>query len=63
MFAHLTLTRPRKLIAMNFTFLYTQFKMHVTPVSLKNYSFQNFLNRSKDILRGAIFLGVIFREE
>ena len=31
----------------NFIFyFYTQFKMHTTPVSLKNYSFHNFLNRS-----------------
>ena len=32
---YLTLARPRKLIAMNFTF-FIQFKMHITPVSLKN---------------------------
>ena len=31
-----TLVRPRKLIAMNFTF-FTRCKMHITPVSLKYY--------------------------
>ena len=30
-----------------FYFFYTQYKMHITPISLKNYSFCNFLNRSK----------------
>ena len=31
--------------------------MHITPVSLKNYSFHNFLNRSKDIVWGQLSLG------
>ena len=38
----LTLVRPRKLIATYFKWC----KMHITLVSLKNYSFHNFLNRS-----------------
>ena len=42
---YLTLVRPRKLIHMNFAF-FTRCKMHRTPVLLKNYSFQNFLNKS-----------------
>ena len=42
----LTLVRPRKLIAVNFTF-YSRCKMHITPVLLKNDSFHNFLNRSQ----------------
>ena len=43
---YLTLVRPGKLIAVNFTFFFTRCKMHITSVLLKNYSFRNFLNRS-----------------
>ena len=40
---YLTLVRPRKLIPVNFEFLYS---MHRTPVLLKNYLFHTFLNRT-----------------
>ena len=42
---YLTLVWSRELIHMNFAF-FTRCKMHKTPVLLKNYSFQNFLNKS-----------------
>ena len=31
--------------------------MHITPILLKNYSFHNFLKRSKDIVRGNYLWG------
>ena len=41
--------------------------MHITPILLKNYSFHNFLKRSKDIVRGNYlwgnFPGGIIREQ
>ena len=40
---YLTLVQPRKLIPVNFEFLYS---MHRTPVLLKNYLFHTFLNRT-----------------
>ena len=43
---YLTLVRPQKLILWILRF-YTWCKMLRTPVLLKNYSFHNFLNRSK----------------
>ena len=42
-----TLVRPRKLIAMNFTF-FTRCKIHITPVSLKYY-FKKKVFHSKNV--------------
>ena len=41
---YLTLVRPQKLIAMNFTFLYSIYNGQNSSIA-KNYSFHNFLNR------------------